>query len=165
MYADMAELSASTIDRMLAGKPVDKSSLVAAFGVFELELNEYIGKREREDLVPSVSATVSIRAIAPTHDTYRSFFMDAKFTQNAVNQLMVERLVETLQDYLVGTTIELEEEKGQVIVAGVGAFEASREKDVKRVLRQLQALCTEIKLTGDVSDIVENAAESSIASV
>ena len=142
-YADMAELSASTITRMLGGKAVDLSSLINALSLFGLDINLYTGKIQKAEPMPPVTQG----AIAPSYDTLLSFYMNVTYTiQNQINQLMVERLIIVLKGYLVGHNVEFKEEEGRVTV--VGAFEPERRGDIEAVLSQLENFCIRVEVSG-----------------
>ncbi|NER95058.1 MAG: hypothetical protein F6J86_14680 [Symploca sp. SIO1B1] len=137
--ADFADISLSTIKRLLRGDFVDRSSLEECLKALELKLDEeYIVKKiDTLEARQRTDDKVAISTIQP------GIFMSGTFTED--KRLQIERVLRHLQKLLIGSQINLRDDQGVVTVSG--EFSEDKRLHIEATILELKNLFTSIEVT------------------
>lgn len=150
MLADHAELSISTIKRMLKGKPKDLASINQAFETLDIALD--LAAHSLQPAQPILATVlealpVSQVAIVPVNpNTLLSFYMQATYLDLKIPQIRCALVA--LKEQLMDGEVIFDTRDNCLTVSGV--FTPDAKASIEATIRHLERLFTSCKLTGDI---------------
>lgn len=137
-WARNANVSASTVGRLLRGIRVDADTLRSALKALNLEVSDLVIVKQDDSLAPT--------AFVP-YSQQPGIYMTATFHQKVRPQ--IERCIRHLASLLVGVQVKYSESGDGVRVSG--DFDEYQLKEIKMVLEDLEAWCITLHSTIDIS--------------
>lgn len=165
MLADHAELSISTIKRMLNGEPKDACSLQQAFETLEIALDVATHLIQPAEPVPSITLVADsaslVEVVQVSSNTILTFFMNATFLDTKIPQIRCALVA--LREQLLDGEVVFDEARNQLTVSGV--FTPEAKASIEATIRHLEKLFLSCQLTGDIAPAQSHHPQLAVASV